>query len=93
MKNDPYRTPLVEIPVRAPDQLAQAICRFRKKTALTQAALAESAGIRQATVSKVEQGAGTTEVQTIFALCAALGLELVLRPRNRERVFRAEEVF
>ncbi|MGK5085155.1 helix-turn-helix domain-containing protein [Bdellovibrionota bacterium FG-1] len=88
------RPPPLEIAIRAPDQLGQAVGRFRAKAELSQSALAKSAGMRQATISKVEKGLGTTEVQTIFAVCAALGLELVLRPRNSGAdEFRPEDVF
>ena len=82
-----------EIALRAPDQLGQAFARVRKNKDLTQASLARSAGVRQATVSKVEKGLGSTEVQTIFALCAALGLELILRPRGSSKIeFRLVDV-
>src|SRR5690348_3204836 len=56
--------------------------RFRARSAITQTALAKDAGVRQATISKVEKGLGTTELQTIYSVCAALGLEIVLRPRR-----------
>lgn len=79
---------------RAASQLAQAIERYRSRAGLTQSALAKSAGLRQATISKVEKGAGTTEIETIYAICAALGLELVLRPRQSEaNDFRPEKIF
>ena len=74
----------LEVITRAPDQLGQAIERFRNRNDLSQASLAKSAGVRQATVSKVEKGLGTTEIETIFAVCAALGLEIVLRERNSQ---------
>lgn len=82
------------IATRAASQLGLAIERYRKRGKLTQAALAKSAGLRQATVSKVEKGLGTTGVQTLYALCAALGLELVLRPRqSKEGEIRPEDIF
>ena len=82
------------IVTRAADQLGQAIERYRARAKLTQTALAKSAGLRQATISKVEKGLGTTEINTIYAVCAALGLELILRPRQSEKVdFRPEDLF
>lgn len=75
-----------EISTRAADQLGQALARARTRAGLSQAAVAASAGIRQATVSKAEQGVGSTQLDTIYALCAALGLELVVRPRRRSDV-------
>ena len=82
------------IATRAAGQLGQAIERYRARAKLTQASLAKSAGLRQATISKVEKGMGTTEIETIYAVCAALGLEVVLRPRQSEKVdFRPEDIF
>lgn len=83
----------LEVATRAPDQLGVAITRLRLQAALTQEKLAKSAGIRQATVSKTERGVGSTEIKTIYAICAALGLELVLRPRRKTRDFRPEDLF
>ena len=82
------------IATRAANQLGEAIERYRARAEYTQARLAKSAGLRQATISKVEKGLGTTEIQTIYAVCAALGLELVLRPRKSEDDgFKPEDIF
>jgi HTH-type transcriptional regulator/antitoxin HipB len=83
------------IATRASDQLGLAIARYRAKANLSQVELAQEAGLRQATISKVEKGVGTTEVQTIYAICAALGLEIVLQPRlkNETDEFRIEDFF
>ena len=87
------QNPLI-ITTRAPDQLGQALERYRARAKLTQTALAKSAGLRQATLSKVEKGLGTTEIGTLYAVCAALGLEVVLRPRQNETdEFRPEDIF
>ena len=72
----------LEVLTRAPDQLGQAIERFRTRKDLSQSSLAKNAGLRQATISKVETGLGTTEIETSFSICAALGLEIVLRQRK-----------
>jgi HTH-type transcriptional regulator/antitoxin HipB len=82
MSNKKSETRPKEVATRAPDQLGHAIARFRALSDLSQATLAQSAGLRQATISKVERGVGTTELQTIYSVCAALGLEVVLRPRT-----------
>lgn len=82
------------ITTRSPSQLGEAIARNRIREELTQAALAKSAGLRQATLSKVEKGMGTTQIATLYAVCAALGLEVVLRPRQNEKAsFRPEDIF
>jgi len=77
-------TPL-EVATRGPDQLGHALKRFRNRENLSQESLAKSAGIRQATVSKLENGSGASEINTIFAACAALDLEIVLRERKRHK--------
>lgn len=69
---------------RSTFQLSHALSAYRASADKSQAELGKSAGIRQATVSKVEKGVDSTEIGTIYALCAALDLELVLRPRNKE---------
>ncbi len=79
----PKSTKSIEAITRAPDQLGQALERFRRLKDLSQSSLAMSAGIRQATVSNTEKGLGKTEINTLFAICAALGLEVVLRERPK----------
>lgn len=81
------------VATRSPEHLGQALERFRARANLTQASLATSAGLRQATISKVEKGVETTEIGTVYAICAALGLELVLRSRAAIEEFRPEDVF
>lgn len=81
-----------EIVTRAPDQLGNAIQRCRKRTGMTQTELAKEAGLRQATISRIEQG-NRAEISSIFSICAALGLELVIRERPVTKHFRPEEVF
>ena len=92
MAKPPDKKTDLTIPTRAADQLGVAVARFRLQARLSQVALAKSAGLRQATVSKVERGAPNAEIKTIYAICAALGLELVVRPRET-KVFRPEEFF
>jgi len=92
MAKPPEKKTDLTIPTRAADQLGVAVSRFRLMANLSQVALAKSAGIRQATISKVERGTPNTEIRTIYAICAALGLELVVRPR-KTKDFRPEELF
>ena len=88
------KPPALEIPTRGPSQLGHAIGRYRARSKLSQTALAKSAGVRQATLSKVEKGVGTTALQTLYSVCAALGLEVVLRPRDpRDREDKIEDLF
>jgi HTH-type transcriptional regulator/antitoxin HipB len=73
----------IEVPVRSAEQLGRAFERFRDRSGVSQTELGRDAGVRQATVSKVERGADASRIETIFLLCASLGLELVLRERGR----------
>ncbi len=68
--------------VRNMAQLRVALKRFRKEKNLTQAKLASDANLRQATISKVESGAETIQLTTIFNLLRALGLEIVIQPKS-----------
>ncbi len=69
-------------PVRDPRQLGLALRRRRSELGLTQAQVAERAGVRTATVSAIENGDPGTKSSTIFALLVALDLELATRPRT-----------
>lgn len=62
----------------------------RLQARLTQAQLAERAGVNRATVIKVESG-GRAEIATLLALTKALELELVLRPRDEPTVSLLDE--
>lgn len=59
--------------------LGSAIRGERIKVALTQAELAQRAGVSRATVINVENGS-RFDTATLFALTRALGLELSLEP-------------
>jgi len=61
--------------------LGSAIRGARLRAGLTQAELAERAGMNRATVISVESGS-RFEIATLFALTKTLGLELSLRPRE-----------
>lgn len=69
---------------RSTFQLSNALSIYRASVDKSQAEVGKSAGLRQATVSRAEFGADTTEIGTIYSICAALGLELVIRPRKIE---------
>ena len=75
----------LSVTTRAPDQLGLAIKRARKALGLTQADLAKKTGIQQRTISKVETGQTTTELKTIYALCSALGVELILSTKTKAK--------
>jgi HTH-type transcriptional regulator/antitoxin HipB len=73
----------MEIIVRDGKQMATALRRIRRLARATQTEVAASAGVRQATVSDIENGSLESGMATVYKLLAALDLELVLRPRTK----------
>ena len=73
-------------------QLAATLRRFRKKANLTQGGLGEATQMRQATISELESGSGG-RLETLFAVLAALNLELVVRPRDAGDKIALEDLF
>ena len=69
-------------PPRDPRQFGLALRQRRRELGLTQSQVAERAGVRTATVSAVENGDPGTKLSTVFALLAALDLEVVARRRT-----------
>jgi HTH-type transcriptional regulator/antitoxin HipB len=68
---------------RAPKQLGNLIRRVRKHRALSQGALGAKAGLRQETISLLENGNSAARLETILAVLAALDLELRVAPRSK----------
>ena len=78
---------------RTPKQLGQAIRRHRRALKLNQAAVGSKTNLRQATISSVETGEPGTQLRTVFDTLAALGLELVVRPRSQATASAVEDIF
>lgn len=78
---------------RTPKDLGTALRKARKAQNLTQAELANRAGIWQRTVSNIETGAGGAKVDTIFDLLAALDLEIRISPRSKMKQSDLEDIF
>jgi HTH-type transcriptional regulator / antitoxin HipB len=68
---------------RDPRQLGNLVRRARKGRALSQGALGAKAGLRQETISLIENGNAAAKVETILAVLAALDLELRVAPRSK----------
>jgi HTH-type transcriptional regulator/antitoxin HipB len=64
-------------------QFGASIRRARRQQGLTQRALSDLMNVRQATVSKLEAGEPGTQIGIFIDALAALGLELVVRPRSK----------
>lgn len=78
--------------IRCARDIGVEIHRIRKSQRLTQAQLARMAGIRQATVSAVENGRKGSDVTTIFRMLHALNLEFRMEPRKRAAANWFEEL-
>jgi len=79
--------------VRSPKQLGAAIHRARKQKGMSQTELARLAGLRQELVSKIETGQEGTRLSSIYALFAALDLEMVIDQRSGKSVPDIEDIF
>jgi HTH-type transcriptional regulator/antitoxin HipB len=70
---------------RDPKQIGNLIRRARKKQALSQQALGDRAGLRQETISFIENGNPAAKIETLLAVLAALDLEFQMAPRSKGR--------
>jgi HTH-type transcriptional regulator/antitoxin HipB len=78
---------------RTSPQLGAALRRRRKQAGLSQEALADKVKLRQATISRLENGDTGTELGTLLTVVAALDLEIVVRPRSKGRLADIENIF
>ncbi len=70
-------------PLVMASQLGVVLQGARKSLKLTQAQLGERLGLSQRRVSELERAPGTLSVDQLMALCALLGLQLTVQPRER----------
>lgn len=68
---------------RDPRQIGNVIRRTRKLRGLSQGELGAKAGLRQETISLMENGNSAAKIETILAVLAALDLELRIAPRSK----------
>ena len=78
---------------RSPRQLGNIIQRTRKQRGLTQTDLANLSGLRQEMISKIETGHEGTKLSSIYALFAALDLEVVIDTRSGRQATDIGDVF
>lgn len=69
--------------VRTPRQLGAIIRNARRHRGLTQAELGVLAGLRQETISLIENGNEATRLDTLLAVLAALDLEFQVAIRSQ----------
>ena len=78
--------------VRTPLQLANSIRVRRRKLGLSQVQLAAKIGVRQKTLSDIEN-ARSARLDTLLKILAELDLELVVRPRTKSSADDIEAIF
>jgi HTH-type transcriptional regulator/antitoxin HipB len=78
---------------RTPKQLGAVLSRLRNLADLNQSDLGQKAGLRQATISKIESGSPTTQIASICSVLAALDLELDIVPRRKDEPQNIEDIF
>lgn len=74
---------------RSPEQIGNTIRRTRKKRGMSQSELGEKSGLRQETISLIENGNPAAKLGTILAVLSALGLEFHINPRVSQGLIRA----
>lgn len=72
-----------EFVVRTPQQLGPVLQGYRKGRSLTQADVGQTVGLPQSEISRLEFDASSASLSRVFKLLAALDLELVVRPRDK----------
>ncbi len=74
-----------ELRAQNSDQLLKAIHRFRKSMGLTQIELSDLAGLPQSSISKLESSTRGPTLALTFRILSALGLELVVRKKKKQK--------
>jgi HTH-type transcriptional regulator/antitoxin HipB len=68
---------------RDPKQIGNIIRRARKQRALSQKELGDRTGLRQETISLIENGNPAARIETLLAVLAVLDLEFQIAARSR----------
>lgn len=84
--------PIAEL-ARTARQCGEALRRYRMAKGLSQTQLGAQAGLRQATISQIENGHGATRIDTLCTVLAALELELLVTPRTKDGPEDIEDMF
>jgi len=71
-----------DYPAVTPEQLGQLLRGFRRQHKLSQQRAAEAGGLLPKTISSLETRPQHATVESLYRLLSALGVELVLRPKQ-----------
>jgi HTH-type transcriptional regulator/antitoxin HipB len=80
-----------EYVVRDWARIGAIVREHRRQAGLTQAALAQRAGVSRGWLVKLEAGHSTADTPTVFKVLRALDLEIVARPTRRTEAEAAAE--
>lgn len=78
---------------RSPKQMGNMIQRERRRKGLTQTELANLSGLRQELISRIESGHEGTKLSSLYALFAALDLDLVVDSRSKGSRTEIQDIF
>lgn len=70
--------------IQAVAQIVNALCRRRIELGLTQAEVAEKAGLQQKSIARLENGNVVPRLDTVFKVANALGMELTAVDNGEE---------
>lgn len=73
----------MELPIASSSELGEAVAQARKSSKLTQADVSKKAGLRQATISKVERGDEGVRFDTVLSILASMDMEIVVRHKDK----------
>jgi HTH-type transcriptional regulator/antitoxin HipB len=73
----------MDVVARIPAQLGAALKNARIRRGLSQTDAASTVGLKQKTVSSLENVGAKTSVETLYKMLSALDLELVIRDKAR----------
>jgi HTH-type transcriptional regulator / antitoxin HipB len=71
-------TSRTEFQIHTPGSLAAAIRHYRREAGLTQAQLAQAAGLNRTYLAKLESGEETEQLRRIFRVLRQLGVRMTL---------------
>lgn len=78
---------------RTPKQIGDAIRRSRRSSGTSQSETGTKAGLRQETLSKIENGNPAARIDSICDVLATLDLEFVIRQRSKGALTDIEDIF
>ena len=83
------------MPISNIPQIGNALFAIRKKIGLTQAELAEKAGLSDRTYADIERGASNMRIETLLNICAALKItpnDILIKDEN-PLILHGDEIF